>query len=145
MAATAPEQAEQYVVAISILTGGARILGGGTTEIEMFECKRNMEQALAAMRSAQRDGVVPGGGRAYLAASRALLVENAGESGTFAVQKILACRQKSYGYDCAGRCFCDLRRAGILDPAEGICLAPETAAETACSILTASAGVLRSK
>ena len=72
VAATAPEQAEQYVVAISILTGGARILGGGTTEIEMFECKRNMEQALAAMRSAQRDGVVPGGGRAYLAASRAL-------------------------------------------------------------------------
>ena len=169
-----PEQAEQYALAISILTGGgARILAGGTTEIEMFECKRNMEQALAAMRSAQRGGVVPGGGTAYLAASRALellllraegdrkygllslrealyapaalLAENAGESGTFAVQKILARRQAGYGYDCVGRRFCDLRRAGILDPAEGVCLALETAAETACSILTASAGILRSK
>lgn len=171
---THPENAENYELAISILTGGgARILAGGTTEIEMFERKRNMELALSALRCAQKGGVVPGGGTAYLIAAlalqplisktdgdvkdgvrclqavlqipTALLAENVGESGSYVVQKILARKETGYGFDCRQKRFCNLQKAGILDAAEGCCLALQTAAETACSILTTSAGVLQTK
>lgn len=165
-----PWQAENLQAALSILAGNSvTIKAGGMTEIEMFEQKRSMEHALRTARCARRGGVVPGGGTAYLNAIKSLdelllsmdarlrpgaccvkevlsipaatIADNIGMNGRFIVQAILEKNIPGYGFDAVTRQFCDMNEAGILDPAEGLVCALQTAVSTAMSFLTVSSAV----
>lgn len=165
------ELKERILVAQMILDGGgAEVLVGGTTEVEMFERKRNLENALATARCARRGGVVTGGGIAYLEAVSAvrqladtlegdrqrgamcvlkalctpttLIANNAGDSGSYVTAHILETKESNLGYDAAAHRFCNLTEAGILDPADMVCSALQIAAETAFTLLTSEAGIV---
>jgi len=147
------------------LAGGvAQINAGAATETEMKEIKSRVEDALNATRAAIEQGVVPGGGVALLRAAtvvdklrlkreeklgakivgRALAAplwqigENAGAEGPVVVRKV-AKGEGAYGYDAAAGKYCDLVRAGVIDPAKVVKAAVQNAASVACMLLTAGA------
>ena len=74
-----------------LVSGVAVIRVGGTTEVEMIERKHRIEDALEAVRSAQEEGIVPGGGTALLVASQNMILTSYdGEVGTAAIQDRMA-------------------------------------------------------
>ena len=146
------------------LTGGVAVLRvGGATETSMKERKFRVEDALHATRAAAEEGIVPGGGVAFLRAIssvesaktrargeekvgfdivlRALrsptlqIVENAGEDGSVVVDAILQ-KDGAYGYNAATREFGDMFRMGIVDPAKVARTALQNAASVAGLLLT---------
>ena len=129
------------------LTGGVAVVkAGANTETEMKERKDLIDDALHATRAAAEEGIVPGGGVAFLRAiefveaakkqargdekigfdivMKALrtpamqIAENAGEDGDVIVERILENKKVSYGYNAATGEFVDLFEAGIIDPAK---------------------------
>ncbi len=129
------------------LTGGVAVIkAGANTETEMKERKDLIDDALHATRAAAEEGVVPGGGVAFLRAIAAVeaakgkakgdekigfdivihalkapaiqIAENAGEDGEVIVDKILEKESPSYGYNAATGEFGDMYRFGIIDPAK---------------------------
>ncbi len=129
------------------LTGGVAVVkAGANTETEMKERKDLIDDALHATRAAAEEGIVPGGGVAFLRAieavdagrskargdekigfeivSKALrspahqIATNAGEDGDVIVDRILENKTVSYGYDAANGEFVDMFKAGIIDPAK---------------------------
>ncbi|MCE9634443.1 MAG: chaperonin GroEL [Planctomycetes bacterium] len=129
------------------LAGGVAILKvGAATEAESKEKKARVEDAVHATRAATDEGVVPGGGVALLRASlcledlkgklrgdekfavgiltRALqeparaIATNAGEDGAVVVDEILTADKAHWGYDARRKVFCDMVKAGIVDPAK---------------------------
>ncbi len=146
------------------LTGGVALVHvGGATEIEVKERKDLVDDAFHATKAAAEEGVVPGGGVAYLQAikpvlsaaktvegdeatgyrivARALefparqIAENAGEDGGVVVQEILS-RGKNFGYDAAKGEYVDMFEAGIIDPAKVARIALQNAASVAGLMLT---------
>ena len=150
---------------LSKLSGGvARIDVGAATETELKERKRRVEDALHSARAALEDGVVPGGGVALLRAASALdglklegdaafavamvrraleaplrqIAANAGQDPSLAVRRT-AQGKDAFGFDAAAGEFCDLRKAGILDPAKVVTTALLNAASVAAELVTAEA------
>jgi chaperonin GroEL len=153
------------------LSGGVAILYiGAATEVEMKEKKDRVDDALHATRAAVQEGIVPGGGVAYLRAVEALkdtaaigitnedqatgvnivrlalesplrtIAENAGQEGSVIVNKVRE-GKKDYGYNARDNKFENFFEAGIIDPTKVTRLALENAASIAGLLLTTEAVV----
>ena len=150
------------------LAGGIAVLKvGAATETEMLEKKLRIEDALNATRAAVEDGIVAGGGTAYINAisavekliaktegdertgvkiiARALqepvrqIAENAGLDGSVIIEKIRNSRKVGYGFDAYREVYCDMMASGIVDPAKVTLSALENAASIASTLLTTEA------
>ena len=145
------------------LSGGVAVIYvGGTTEVEMKEKKDRYEDALSATRAAVAEGIIPGGGVAYIRAIqhisdlkgdndeenlgiaivlRALeeplrrIVENAGKEGSVVVQKVKE-GKGDFGYNARIDKYENLYEAGVIDPTKVSRIALENAASIAGMLLT---------
>ncbi|MBW1974510.1 MAG: chaperonin GroEL [Deltaproteobacteria bacterium] len=144
------------------LVGGVAVISvGAATETEMKEKKARVEDALNATRAAVEEGIVPGGGVAYIRCLPALenlklegdeqmgadiikraleeparqIAINAGEEGSIIVQKIKE-KEGSYGFNAQNGEFCDLYEVGIIDPTKVARSALQNAASVASLMLT---------
>jgi chaperonin GroEL len=150
------------------LSGGVAILYiGAATEVEMKEKKDRVDDALHATRAAVQEGIIPGGGVAYIRAIEALkslevdnedqstgvnivrlalesplrvIAENAGQEGSVIVNKVRE-GKKDYGFNASENRFEDFFAAGIIDPTKVARLALENAASIAGLLLTTEAVV----
>ncbi len=150
------------------LAGGVAVLKiGAATEVEMKEKKARVEDALHATRAAVEEGIVPGGGVAYLRALPALekltldgdrqigvnivrraleepirqIVNNAGLEGSVIVQKVKD-EKTNFGFNAATEQFeQDMIKAGIIDPTKVVRTAIENAASVAGLLLMTEAVV----
>jgi chaperonin GroEL len=153
------------------LSGGVAILYiGAATEVEMKEKKDRVDDALHATRAAVQEGIVPGGGVAYIRAIDALkdittlglnnddqatgvnivrlalesplrtISENAGQEGSVIVNKVRD-GKKDFGYNARDNKFENFFDAGIIDPTKVTRLALENAASIAGLLLTTEAVV----
>ena len=156
------------------LAGGVAVIKvGAATEIEMKEKKLRIEDALNATRAAVEEGIVPGGGTAYLnviADVKALLdsvegdektgvsiilksleapvrqiAANAGFDGGVIVDKIVTSGKIGWGFDAYNETYCDMVSAGIVDPTKVTRSALQNAASIASTILTTEAVVANQK
>jgi chaperonin GroEL len=151
------------------LAGGVAILRvGGATEIEVKERKDRVEDAMHATRAAVEEGIVPGGGVALLYAVRALdrltpanddqrvgidivrralpmptrqIAANAGADASIIVGKLLESKDTNRGYDAQRGEFCDLVKAGVIDPTKVVRTALQDAASVAGLLVTTEAMV----
>ncbi len=155
---------EKYQERLAKLTGGVAIIRvGGATETEVKERKDLVDDAFHATRAAAEEGVVPGGGVAFLRAidpvraarkkaegdeaigyeivAKALewparqIADNAGQDGAVVVAEILE-RGGKIGYDARKGEYVDMLKAGIIDPAKVCRTALENAASVAGLMLT---------
>ena len=156
------------------LAGGVAVIKvGAATEVEMKEKKLRIEDALNATRAAVEEGIVPGGGTAYLnvitevakllktvegdektgvsivlkaleAPVRQIAV-NAGFDGGVIVDKIVSSRKAGWGFDAYNEVYCDMMKAGIVDPTKVTRSALQNAASIASTILTTEAVVANQK
>ncbi|MBR6814572.1 MAG: chaperonin GroEL [Alistipes sp.] len=145
------------------LSGGVAVLYvGAATEVEMKEKKDRVDDALAATRAAVEEGIVPGGGVAYIRAVAALenlkgenedqttgiqivkraieeplrqIVANAGGEGSVVVNKIKE-SEGNMGYNARDDKYVDMMEAGIIDPTKVSRVALENAASIASMFLT---------
>ena len=150
------------------LSGGVAILYiGAATEVEMKEKKDRVDDALHATRAAVQEGIIPGGGVAYIRAIEALkglptdnedqttgvnivrlaleaplrvISENAGQEGSVIVNKVRD-GKKDFGYNARDNKFEEFFAAGIIDPTKVARLALENAASIAGLLLTTEAVV----
>jgi chaperonin GroEL len=155
------------------LAGGVAVINvGAATESEMKEKKARVEDALHATRAAVEEGIVPGGGVAYLRAQPALksikladsdeqagieivrraieepirmIVQNAGGEGSIVVEKVRASKDKNYGYNALTDTYEDLMQAGVIDPTKVTRTALQNAASIAGLLLTTEALVVERK
>ena len=147
------------------LAGGVAVIKvGAATEVEMKEKKLRIEDALNATRAAVEEGIVAGGGTAYLNAipavekllsevegdektgvqivARALtapvkqIAANAGIDGAVVLSKIQESGKVGYGFDAYKETYCDMIPAGIVDPTKVSRSALENAASIASVLLT---------
>ncbi|MBP3534144.1 MAG: chaperonin GroEL, partial [Alistipes sp.] len=145
------------------LAGGVAVLYvGAATEVEMKEKKDRVDDALAATRAAVEEGIVPGGGVAYIRAVASLenlkgdnddqttgiqivkraieeplrqIVANAGGEGSVVVNKVRE-SEGSFGYNARDDRYEDMLKAGIIDPTKVSRVALENAASIASMFLT---------
>jgi len=145
------------------LAGGVAVIKvGAATEVELKEKKHRVEDALSATRSAVEEGIVPGGGVAYLNAipsldkvkvegdeavgvaivRRALeepmrrIAINAAQEGSVVVDAVKRGNKKNFGYDAAHDEYGDMVEKGIIDPVKVSRVALENAASIAAMVLT---------
>ena len=147
------------------LSGGVAVIKvGAATETEMKEKKLRIEDALNATRAAVEEGIVPGGGTAYVVASKAVdallptlsgdektgaamiakaltapvmqIAANAGLEGAVILDKIKSNKSAAYGFDASAEEYTDLIKAGIVDPTKVCRSALENAASVASMVLT---------
>jgi chaperonin GroEL len=148
------------------LAGGVAVINvGAATETEMKEKKARVEDALHATRAAVEEGVVPGGGVAFIRAMpdldelkltgdegvgvrivrRALeeplrqIANNAGHEGAVVAQKVIASDQTNFGFNAETEVFEDLVESGVIDPAKVARAALQNAASIASLLLTTEA------
>jgi chaperonin GroEL len=138
---------------------------GAATEAEMKEKKARVEDALHATRAATEEGILPGGGAAYLKARsrlknlqsspeerigidiirRALeapirqIVENAGVDGSIVVQTVAESTDYNFGFNAATEKYEDLLKSGVIDPTKVTCAALQNAASVATLLLNTDA------
>ena len=153
------------------LSGGVAVIKvGAATETEMKEKKLRIEDALNATRAAVEEGIVPGGGTAYLnvIADVAALLENAegdektgiqivvkaleapvrqiaanaGFEGSVIIDKIQNSGKKGFGFDAYSEEYVDMMEAGIVDPTKVTRSALQNAASVASTVLTTEALVV---
>ncbi|MDE5764888.1 MAG: chaperonin GroEL [Ruminococcus sp.] len=147
------------------LAGGVAVIKvGAATEIEMKEKKLRIEDALAATKAAVEEGIVAGGGTAFINAIPAVdkllpsldgdektgakiilkaleapvrqIAENAGLEGSVIVDKIRRSRKVGYGFDAYNEVYTDMIPAGIVDPTKVTRSALQNAASVAAMVLT---------
>ncbi|MBR3282572.1 MAG: chaperonin GroEL, partial [Ruminococcus sp.] len=147
------------------LAGGVAVIKvGAATEVEMKEKKLRIEDALAATKAAVEEGIVAGGGTAFINAIPAVskminglegdektgakiilkaleapvrqIAENAGLEGSVIVDKIIRSRKAGYGFDAYNETYCDMIPAGIVDPTKVTRSALQNAASVASMVLT---------
>ncbi|RLA79779.1 MAG: chaperonin GroEL [Deltaproteobacteria bacterium] len=148
------------------LVGGVAVIRvGAATETEMKEKKARVEDALNATRAAVEEGIVPGGGVAYIRCLKALddlklegdqqigvdivrkaleeplrqIAENAGKEGAIIVEKVKDSKDVNYGFDAAKEEFTDMMKAGIIDPTKVVRFALQNAASVASLLITTEA------
>ena len=154
------------------LSGGVAVIYvGAATEVEMKEKKDRVDDALHATRAAVEEGIVPGGGVAYLRASVGLdklkgenddentgiqiikraieeplrtIVANAGLEGSVVVQKVKE-GKGDFGFNARTNEYEDLKKAGVIDPTKVSRVALENAASIASMLLTTEAVIVDKK
>ena len=149
------------------LVGGVAVINvGAATETEMKDKKARVEDALNATRAAVEEGIVAGGGVAFLRClsglnemqlagdkqtgvnivKRALeepirqIADNAGHDGSVVVEKVKK-EKGAFGFDAAKEEYTDLMKAGIMDPTKVVRLALQNAASVASLMITTQAVV----
>ena len=161
--ATSDYDREKLQERLAKLAGGVAVLYvGAATEVEMKEKKDRVDDALAATRAAVEEGIVPGGGVAYIRAVRCLegmkgenddqttgiqivkraieeplrqIVANAGGEGSVVVNKVKE-GEGAFGYNARDDKYEDMLAAGIIDPTKVSRVALENAASIASMFLT---------
>ena len=147
------------------LSGGVAVIKvGAATETEMKEKKLRIEDALNATRAAVAEGIVPGGGTAYVLASKAAdklvatlegdektgaaiiakalkaptmqIAANAGLEGAVILNNVYNSTETNYGFDAANDKYGDMIAMGIVDPTKVCRSALENAASVAAMVLT---------
>ena len=145
------------------LAGGVAVVKvGAATEVELKEKKHRVEDALSATRAAVEEGIVPGGGVAFIRAARALdklklsgdeavgvaimrraldeplrqIACNAGQEGSVVVEAVRGNNSINYGYDAQSDQYGDMVAKGIIDPVKVSRAALENAASIAAMVLT---------
>ena len=147
------------------LSGGVAVIKvGAATEIEMKEKKLRIEDALAATKAAVEEGIVAGGGTAYVNAMPAVkkltdsltgdektgaaivlkaleepvrqIAANAGLEGSVILDKIILSDKVGYGFDAYSEVYGDMIPAGIVDPTKVTRSALQNAASVAAMVLT---------
>jgi chaperonin GroEL len=154
------------------LAGGVAVIYvGATSEVEMKEKKDRVDDALSATRAAVEEGIVPGGGVAYIRAIETLsslkgenddeqtgieiikraieeplrqIVVNAGKEGAVVAQKVRE-GKGDYGYNARTDVYQNLYEAGVIDPAKVTRIALENAASIAGMFLTTEAVIVEEK
>ena len=148
------------------LVGGVAVINvGAATETEMKEKKARVEDALHATRAAVEEGIVPGGGVAYLRSQKQLdkldvtgeersgvvlvkraleeplrqIAENGGLEGSIVVNKVKESKEQNYGFNAATNEYEDLVKAGVIDPTKVSRSALQNAASVASLMLTTMA------
>ncbi len=156
------------------LSGGVAVIKvGAPTETEMKEKKLRIEDALNATRAAVEEGIIAGGGTAYInvidkvsalvnevdgdektgvkiivkALEEPLrqIVTNAGFDGAVIVDKVKNSGKVGYGFDAYNEVYCDMMEAGIVDPTKVTRSALQNAASVASTVLTTEAIVADKK
>ena len=156
------------------LAGGVAVIKvGAATEAEMKEKKLRIEDALNATRAAVEEGIVAGGGTAYLNVISAVaklldtvdgdektgvrivlkaleepvrqIALNAGFDGGVVVDKIMSSGKIGYGFDAYKEEYCDMVASGIVDPAKVTRSALQNAVSIAATVLTTEAVVAEKK
>jgi chaperonin GroEL len=149
------------------LVGGVAVINvGAATESEMKEKKARVEDALNATRAAVEEGIVPGGGVAYLRALPAIekmklpqeqqiglnilkksleepirwIAQNAGFDGSIVIEKVKN-EKGNYGFDAQNEEYTDMVKAGIIDPTKVVRTALQNASSVASLLLTTEAMV----
>ncbi|KAA1052977.1 chaperonin GroEL [Azospirillum argentinense] len=151
------------------LAGGVAVIRvGGVTEVEVKERRDRVDDAMHATKAAVEEGIVAGGGVALLYATRVLdglkpendeqrmgldivrralqapvrqIAENAGTDGSIVIGKLLDQKDPNFGYDAQAGTYCDLVKAGIIDPTKVVRSALQDAASVAGLLITAEAMV----
>jgi chaperonin GroEL len=146
------------------LAGGVAVIRvGGATEVELKEKKHRVEDALSATRAAVEEGIVPGGGVAFVNAVKSLdglkdvnadvqtginilrraleeplrrIAFNAGQEGSVVVEEVRRRNSPRLGYDAAKGEYVDMVERGIIDPLKVTRSGIENAASAASMILT---------
>ncbi len=154
------------------LAGGVAVLYvGAASEVEMKEKKDRVDDALSATRAAIEEGIVPGGGVAYIRAIESLaslkaenddeatgidiikraieeplrqIVNNAGKEGAVVVQKVME-GKADYGFNARTETYENLLAAGVVDPAKVTRVALENAASIAGMFLTTECVLVEKK
>ncbi len=148
------------------LVGGVAVIKvGAATETEMKEKKARVEDAMHATRAAVEEGIVPGGGVAFIRAIPALdklkldgdeqigvnivkrsleeplrmIASNAGHEGAVVLGKVKEARDSNYGFNAASEEYGDMIKDGILDPAKVTRTALQNAASISALMLTTEA------
>ena len=149
------------------LAGGVAVIKvGGASEVEVKEKKDRVEDAMHATRAAVEEGILPGGGTALLYATNTLknlkvenddqrygvdivkralsaplkqIAQNSGHDGAVIAGKILESKDNSYGFDAQSGKFCDLVKAGIVDPTKVVRTALIDAVSVAALLTTTEA------
>ncbi len=156
------------------LAGGVAVIKvGAATETEMKEKKLRIEDALNATRAAVEEGIVAGGGTAYVNAIPAVAKEvskvegdektgvrivmkaleepvkqiavNAGIDGSIVLERIKNARKVGYGFDAYKETYCDMIKSGIVDPTKVTRTALQNAASIASMVLTTESVVADKK
>ncbi|MFQ5638341.1 MAG: chaperonin GroEL [bacterium] len=144
------------------LAGGVAVLKvGAATEVEMKEKKARVEDALHATRAAVEEGIVPGGGVAFVRALKTLdslkmegdekvgvdivrraleeplrqIANNAGQEGAIVVQKVSENSDPNYGFNADTDSYGDMLKDGVIDPTKVTRVALENAASVAGLLL----------
>ncbi len=154
------------------LSGGVAVLKiGASTEVEMKEKKARVEDALHATRAAVEEGIVPGGGVAYLRAMKKLdgvkvenhdqqvgvdivrksleepirwIVNNAGLEGSVVVQKVKDGKD-DFGFNAATEVYENMTAAGVIDPTKVSRIALENAASVSGLLVTTECTIVEKK
>jgi chaperonin GroEL len=149
------------------LVGGVAVIQvGAATETELKEKKARVEDAMHATKAAAEEGIVPGGGVAYLRASQALaafkldeadeqvgvnivrraleepvrqIAQNAGHEGAIIVAKVAESKDVNFGFNAETEQFEDLVASGVIDPTMVTRTALQNAASIASLLLTTEA------
>ena len=155
------------------IAGGVAVINvGAATESEMKEKKARVEDALHATRAAVEEGIVPGGGVAFIRAQPALkklkledsdeqigveivrkaieepirmIVQNAGGEGSIVVEKVRMSKDPNYGYNALSDSYENLVEAGVIDPTKVTRTALQNAASIAGLLLTTEAIIVEKK
>ncbi len=168
--ATSDYDKEKLQERVAKLAGGVAVIKvGAATEVEMKDKKARVEDALHATRAAVEEGIVPGGGVAYLRARKAiegklkgdnqdqdggikivmraleeplrLIVDNSGAEPSVVLNKVIDGKGLNYGYNAQSGEFGDLVEMGVIDPTKVVRFALQNASSVAGLMLTTDAMV----
>ena len=169
-ASTSEFDKEKLSERLAKLAGGVAVIKvGAATEVEMKEKKLRIEDALNATKAAVEEGIVAGGGTAYINVIPAVaklaaetegderigvklilkaleaplhqIAENAGHVGAVVVDKVKNSGKVGYGFDAYNEVYVDMMEAGIVDPTKVTRSALQNAASIAATVLTTEAVV----
>ena len=164
-ASTSDFDKEKLQERLAKLSGGVAVIKvGAATEVEMKEKKLRVEDALSATKAAVEEGIVSGGGTAFINAMPAVskltatlqgdektgaaivlkaleeplrqIAANAGLEGSVILDKIVRSKKVGYGFDAYTENYCDMIPAGIVDPTKVTRSALQNAASVAAMVLT---------
>src|SRR5579883_2845007 len=161
--ATSDYDKEKLQERLAKLVGGVALIKvGAATEMELKEKKARVEDAMHATRAAVEEGIVPGGGTAYLRCLNAIdklklhddeatgvnivrraleepmrqIAQNAGHEGALIVGRVRESKDENFGFNAETGEFEDLIKAGVIDPAKVTRLALQNAASVVSLMLT---------
>lgn len=166
--AESPYDKEKLQERLAKMTGGVAVMYiGAGSEVEMKEKKDRVDDALAATRAAIEEGIVPGGGTAYIGALKNFnehlenndksvgynivmkaieaptyqIAENSGKNGEMIVAKVKEQSKDGVGYNAYTDTFGDMVEMGIIDPVKVTRVALENAVSVASMILTTDCAI----